>query len=72
LIGFLLFHHKFLLLHHNLELGLLLSFLCTHVPGKLLELVFVLEDNVSLVSLISCLFKITVERIQVVGLGFGH
>lgn len=62
----------FLLLHHELELCLLLTFLYTHIASKLLELSLVLEYDVALVSLVGGLFEIAIECVQIVGLGFGH
>ena len=55
-----------------MELSLLLTFFSPHFASILVELSLVLEDNIPLISLVSGLLKITIERIQVVGLGLRH
>ncbi len=55
-----------------MELSLLLTFLSPHIASILVELSLVLEDNISLISLVSGLLKITIECIQVVRLGLRH
>lgn len=62
----------FLLSHPHLELGLLLSLLCSHFSGVLFEPVLVLKLHVPFPILVGSLFDVLIESVQVVLLGPGQ